>query len=894
MNETLLSISDEARPITAVFDLDGLTCVSCVNTVQYSLRSLSFVSNIKVALFPVPHAKLNLTNELNIPRVVDSVESLGFGCVLRNKTPLDRAGVKQVTLEFSNGSSVPDVFPAGLRTVAFPSKHRVTLEFRDSSFPGKRSVLELFPPGTTVVDPPAHELQSNELAAWRNRAIFALFLAIPCMYFSMTKTHHFLVFSLSSIVFFVSGFPFHREVVRSLCGKQKKMGMAFLISLGSSSAYFFSVAVFLFNATHEQRLGVMDQFETSAVLIAFVLLGRYLESLAKDKTSQAITHLHGLQPQTARLLGKGDEEREIPSSLIQVNDRLKVAAGSRVPADGDVEAKAALLLLDESALTGESLPVEKQVSSSVSAGTVALHPFVMRVTRDVENSCLSRIVDLVENAQSEKSPIEQFADSISRRFVPLVLSLSALTCATWTLLIQFHVVKNEEAFVPDAMLPFVFALSVIVVACPCALGLATPTAVMVGCGIGAKLGVLIKSGAALESLARVNCVVFDKTGTLTRGVLKVEHVIAFPVALFSEEDVLYFASCAERNSDHPIARAIVLRFETQFPNRRAELPRNIQEHSGYGVTCEALQGNRVKLGSLRFFPELLAKESRYGDAIAALEARGCTTIVLEVDDMLVGVIGLRDECKEEACQTVAALNAMGCQVFMLTGDNFTTAHVIAAEVGIPPRHVIANVPPEGKFVAIQQLQECGKQVVAFVGDGINDAPALKTADVGVAIGAGTEIAMESADMVLMNSNLLDVVTAVDLSRVVFRRIKWNFAFAMVYNCVGLVVACGLFYPVNHLVLPAWVAGGAMAMSSVSVVASSLALGCYSKPKVSVQSFATQFDRRVLVKSVQLSDGNSSEVVVHEIQLGCAMLSGGECSCREDECVCKTCHLHSKV
>jgi heavy metal translocating P-type ATPase len=411
---------------------------------------------------------------------------------------------------------------------------------------------------------------------------------------------------------------------------------------------------------------------------------------------------------------------------------------------------------------------------------------------------------------------------------------------------------------------------------------------MVGCGVGAKLGVLIKSGAVLEALAKSRCIVFDKTGTLTRGELVVEAVV--PLAGSSAHDVLFFASCAERHSDHPVAKAVVRHAQSSsVPYGEAS---SVQESGGLGISCEVRREHtnnaKVCVGSPRMFQEDLNEVARA--MLDQLESKGCTAIVVQVDGELIGVLGLRDEAKDDAASSVAALCGMGFEVFMLSGDNFSAAHVVAADVGIESSHVVANVLPGEKAEAVRGLQARFGPVV-FVGDGINDAPALCVADVGVAIGGGTQVAMEAADVVLMHSQLVDVVAAVDLARAVLGRIHVNFGFALAYNCLGLVVACGAFYPWTHVVLPAWVAAGAMALSSVSVVSASLALKWYRPPTLEAL-FGHKRGGKVGVDAVLLTKGGVEQRT--QVDVGCLMLTGGECSCTPEECTCVWCAVHSKV
>jgi len=544
-------------------------------------------------------------------------------------------------------------------------------------------------------------------------------------------------------------------------------------------------------------------FESAALLTAFIILGKYLEALTRGQTSEAIRKLMRLQPKLARVVRDG-EEREVPAEEVAAGDLVAVRPGDQIPVDGVlVEGYSAV---DESMLTGESLPVEKATESNVFAGTVnRTGSFVFRAARVGSETTLARIIKLVEQAQGSRAPIQRLADRVAAVFVPIVLAIAALTFAAWWLL----------GPAPAALFALTNAVAVLVIACPCAMGLATPTAIMVGTGRGAEVGVLIKSAAALELLHKVNTVVFDKTGTLTVGRPAVTDVVAIGTA--TEDEVLALAAAAEQGSEHPLGEAIVARAK----ERGLALPPigEFRTVPGQGIDALATDG-RVLLGNRTLMDVRGIEVEPLAGRATALAAEGKTAIYLAFAGRPLGLVAAADTLKPEAAAAVAALKRFGLTVMMLTGDHRLTAEAIARQAGVD--RVLAEVLPEDKTREIQRLQADGRRV-AMVGDGINDAPALAQAEVGIAMGSGTDVAIEAADVTLMRGDLRGVVAAVELSHRTIRIIKENLVWAFGYNVVLIPVAAGVLYPVWGVLLSPILAGAAMAFSSVSVVTNSLRL-----------------------------------------------------------------------
>lgn len=624
--------------------------------------------------------------------------------------------------------------------------------------------------------------------------------------------------------------------------------MDVLVALGTSASYFYSVCALLYGAA--TGFWSPTYFETSAMLITFVLLGKYLESLAKGKTSDAIKKLVELAPATALLLekdkgGKCIGEREIDSLLIQPGDLLKVLPGIKIPADGVVLWGSSYV--NESMVTGESIPVLKEINSHVIGGTMNSHGALhIQATKVGSDTVLSQIINLVETAQMSKAPIQKFADFIASIFVPTVIVLALLTLLGWYVggvtraYPQSWLPENSNYFVFSLM----FAISVVVIACPCALGLATPTAVMVATGVGAKNGVLIKGGDALERAQKVKFVIFDKTGTLTQGKATVTTAKVFTG--LDRGEFLRMVASAEASSEHPLGKAVVeyarhFHFFEPSESKDSQKSDKGSKYSGWlldvsdfnavpgrGVRC-FIDGKQILIGNRKLLTENgVTIPTEIESILVELEEGAQTGVLVAYDDVPIGVLGVADPLKREAAVVIEGLGKMGITPVMVTGDNWRTAKAVAKEVGIDD--VRAEVMPAGKAEVIRSFQKDGS-VVAMVGDGINDSPALAAADVGMAIGAGTDVAIEAADYVLMRNNLEDVITAIDLSRKTFLRIRMNYVFAMAYNIIAIPVAAGVLYPWIKLKLPPWVAGACMALSSISVVCSSLLLRTYKKPRL---------------------------------------------------------------
>jgi Cu+-exporting ATPase len=600
------------------------------------------------------------------------------------------------------------------------------------------------------------------------------------------------------------GWQFYRGAWAS--ARHRTSDMNTLIAVGTSAAYGYSLAMTVTPEFFRAR-GITPavHYETAAVIITLILLGRLLEARAKGRTSEAIKRLMGLQAKTARVL-RGGEARDIPVDDVAPGDLVVVRPGEKIPVDGVVREGASAV--DESMLTGESLPVEKRPGDPVTGATVnKLGAFTFEATKVGRETVLAQIIRLVEAAQGSKAPIQRLADRVAAVFVPVVMGIAFATFLVWLFL----------GPPPAVLFALLNCVAVLIIACPCALGLATPTAIMVGTGKGAELGILIRSGESLEQAHRIDTIVFDKTGTLTTGQPEVTEVIRHPPSAISRQELLRLAAGLERGSEHPLGAAIVERAKAE--GLSLANPEVFEAVPGHGVRGQ-VEGRHVLLGNRKLLQDAGVETSGLDPDADALAAAGHTPVYLAVDGEAAGLLGVADTLKPHSAEAVRGLRRLGLDVVMLTGDHRRTAEAIARQAGID--RVLAEVLPDQKGTEIKRLQAEGR-VVGMVGDGINDAPALAQADVGIALGTGTDVAMEAADITLIRGDLRGVVTAIRLSQRTLRTIRQNLFWAFVYNVLGIPIAAGILYPVFGLLLDPMVASAAMALSSVSVVSNSLRL-----------------------------------------------------------------------
>lgn len=843
------------------FNISGMTCASCVNTIENYVGSQDGVKSIKVNLL-AETAMIEFEASINPGDIIEWTDEIGFGAEL---VKAEEAGIVNLDIDGMTCASCVNTIENyvgsldGIKSISVNlTTEKARVEF-DSAIIGPRGIIE----GVTDIGFEANLSSESldldrlgkkeEIAKWKKMLTISAILTIPfaimmiglvvpsiMSFFGHKLINNvtrgaFIGFAFATPIQIYVGKDFYIKAYKAV--KHGSATMDVLVALGTSAAYFYSLFSIIYGLLNPSFHGDIF-FETSAFLFTFIVLGKFMEARAKGQTSEAIKKLMNLQAKSAFLLefddnGKLKSEKEILVDLIQKGDIMKVYPGGKVPTDGEITEGSSSV--DEAMITGESLPVSKKVGDNVIGGTINQQGvFQMKATKIGSETAIAQIVKLVNEAQSSKAPIQGMADKISAVFVPIVVAIAVIDFLLWYILLATGVVP--QSWLPDGTSSFLFAfllgVSVLVIACPCALGLATPTAVMVGTGLGADNGILIKGGEPLETAHQVDSIILDKTGTITHGKPELTDVVVSSDIEIDKDMLIYYAAAVESGSEHPLGQSIVKYGKTihkDLPN-----PQNFEAIAGRGVKA-TVETKEVLVGSRKLMEEnqITIKDDTESKMIE-FENDGKTAMLIAVGGLLSGLVAVADTVKEESFAAITALKGMGIDVWMVTGDNSRTANAIAKQVGID--NVFSEVMPAEKASKVKELQEKGK-VVAMVGDGVNDSPALAQANVGIAIGAGTDVAIETADMVLMKSDLRDVVTAIDLSKTTFNRIKMNFGWAFGYNVAGIPLAAGLFLPFiryftgETFTLPPEVAGLAMAFSSVSVVTSSLLLKRYKKPKI---------------------------------------------------------------
>lgn len=801
-----------------IFSIEGMTCASCAQTVEKTAQNLPGVQTAAVNLAT---EKLSLQYDqsaLSEMEIISAVSKAGYKAISNvtqqtftlegmtcascaqtiEKSVQNLAGVSQSSVNLATEKLFVTFDPAAI------NQADITKTVSDA---GYKAFVEVDSVDQVDLDQEKKERQIKSL--W-NRFIISAIFTLPLFYISMgpmvglpipvfmDASSNPLVFALIQLVLTIPVIVVNK-VYFQIGFKTLFRGhpnMDSLVALGTSAAFVYSLyATYMVNVG-DTSFSHMLYYESAAVILTLITLGNYFEAVSRGKSSEAIKKLMGLAPKTARVL-RNNVEEEIKIDAVQVGDVIVVRPGEKLPVDGViVEGSTAI---DEAMLTGESIPVEKTLGDEVIGASInKTGSFRYKATKVGKDTALSQIVKLVEDAQGSKAPIAKMADKISGIFVPIVIVLAILAGAAWFFL-------GQESWV----FAMTITISVLVIACPCALGLATPMAIMVGTGKGAENGVLIKSGEALETTRKVNTVIFDKTGTITEGKPVVTDIVTTDI--ITEEDLLMLAASAEKGSEHPLGEAIVRGAEEKSLVLQETDFFNALPGRGIEVTINEQQlflGNKKLMDEKNISLEILAITS---DRLAE---QGKTPMYISIDGKLAGIIAVADTIKESSIRAIAKLHKMGIEVAMITGDNKRTAEAIAKQVGID--RTLSEVLPEDKALEVKKLQEEGKKV-AMVGDGINDAPALAQADVGIAIGSGTDVAMESADIVLMRSDLMDVPTAVELSRATVKNIKENLFWAFAYNTLGIPVAMGLLHLFGGPLLNPMFAAAAMSFSSVSVV-----------------------------------------------------------------------------
>eukprot|EP01156_Anaeramoeba_ignava_P011189 Anaeramoba_ignava/a482271_55.p1 GENE.a482271_55~~a482271_55.p1 ORF type:complete len:799 (-),score=118.63 a482271_55:529-2925(-) len=792
-------------------NIEGMSCANCALAVEKGLAKKDGVNEVKVNL-SANYAFVDFDeNAINTKQITDEINNLGYHA--------SDSEIKTIELKIGGMSCVNCVkavekslskVPGVQSSIVNLSTEKAQIEYDEKlvSIPGLVNTVKKAGYSAELLKNQKIE-DEKESKVLKRKLIISVILSFPlllAMISMVFRIHAPLLHNpwfqliFTAPIQFIIGWKFYKTAYYSL--KAKSPGMDVLVALGTSSAFFFSVYNGFFKT---YPVGVHPElyFEASGILITLVLFGKYLESQAKGKTSLAIQKLMGLQPKYARILKNG-EMVDIPIEMVTIGDEIIVRPGEKIAVDGIIISGNSTV--DESMLTGESLPVEKSKEDKVYSGTINKHGSFNFIAKSIgKDTVLANIVRVVEEAQSNLPPIQRLADKIAAYFVPVVVGLAILAFGLWYLITG------------DISAAFIAGVSVLVISCPCALGLATPTAIMVGTGKGAENGILVKSGVSLEIAHKINTIVLDKTGTITKG--KPEVTDFYNYTKYSDKELLRFIATVESQSEHPLADAVV-NYATTL-NVSISSITNFQVFPGNGVIGN-IDNKKVIVGTAKFLNSHDIYTDNFVTDSSYLELDGKTAIHVGIDGKLACIIGIADQVKEDSKAAIDKFKTMGISVYMLTGDNFRTAKTIGKQVGIKDDKIIAEVLPENKAEKIKDLKS-DMRVIAMVGDGINDAPALAVSDIGFAIGSGSDIAIESGDIALMNNNLQTIVTAIELSRKTMLKIKQNLFWAFIYNVIGIpVAALGMLSPI--------IAGAAMSFSSVSVVTNSLSLKRYKVEK----------------------------------------------------------------
>jgi len=811
----------ETKRKSASFPVTGMTCATCAGTIADSLNELEGVLQADVNMATERASVTFDPDKVDLAKMRKAVEDAGYGVVL-NELTVSIGGmscascvntVEEAVGELDGVLSVSVNLVTEKLTVRYDPQRVRVAQIKKAVVDAGYEVIEAL---TLDLE---KEMREKETLRQKRLLLLSLALAVPTMVIMLIMDltdlwHHFLMewgnlilFALATPVQFIAGYQFYIGAYKAL--RNRSANMDTLIAVGTSAAYFYSVAVIF-----APGLVTLEHvyFDSSAMIIALILFGKYLEAKAKGSTSEAIKRLMGLQAKTARVVRDG-QEVEMAVDDLDVGDMMIVRPGEKIPTDGVVvDGRSSV---DESIITGESLPVSKEEGSNVIGATINGNGLLrVRASKVGKDTALAQIVKLVEDAQVAKAPIQRLADRVSAIFVPTVISIALVAFLAWYFLGVQAFASDEPAFT----FSLTIFITVLVIACPCALGLATPTAIMVGTGKGAENGILIKGGDSLEVAGTVNTVVFDKTGTLTEGRPEVVEIISFDDSC---PDMLSLVASAEVGSEHPLGEAIVRK--ARADGLELSEITDFEGLAGKGVKA-SVKGRNIVVGNRGLLEEMGMPLGDRENEVVALEERGMTAVLVIMDGRLCGAIGIADVLKPTSAEAVAELKRMDIEVVMITGDNRRTAEAIAKKLGIVK--VLAEVLPGDKAKEVARLQSDGR-IVAMVGDGINDAPALVQADVGMAIGSGTDVAVEAGDIVLIKDDPRDAVAAIQLSRQTMRKIRQNLFWAFGYNTAGIPVAAGVLYPFLGVLLSPIIAAGAMAFSSVSVVSNAALLKRYT-------------------------------------------------------------------
>jgi len=787
------------------FEITGMTCAACATRIEKGLNKMQGVENATVNLALEKATVKYRDGELSPMEIKEKVEGLGYG-VVTEKLELDISGMTCAACATRIEKGLNKMSGVNKATVNL-ALEKATIQYNPVSVAPDELIGKINKLGYGATKKESEQVTVNQKEAeferQKRKFIFSMILSLPLLWamvghFSFTSflyvpdilMNPWVQMALATPVQFLVGKQFYVGAYKAL--KNKSANMDVLVALGTSAAYFYSVYLSFESLGHGHPEGLY--FETSAILITLIILGKLFETKAKGRSSEAIKKLMGLQAKTAVVIRDG-EQMEIPLEEVLTGEVLLVKPGEKIPVDGEIiEGQSAI---DESMLTGESIPVDKQAGDTVIGATINKNGFLkLKATKVGKETALAQIIKVVEEAQGSKAPIQRLADRISGIFVPIVVGFALITFFVW----YFIITPGDFGGSLEKL------IAVLVIACPCALGLATPTSIMAGSGRAAEYGILFKGGEHLEMTHKIDTILLDKTGTVTNG----KPVLTDIVTEWEEEELLSLVGAAESKSEHPLAEAIV----KGITDRGIVLPEtaDFEAIPGYGIRAN-VDGNDLLVGTRRLMDRYQINVGKILPRMKELEAQGKTAMLISVNGKYAGLLAVADTIKQTSKAAIKRLKQMNLDVIMITGDNQQTAEAIGRQAGID--HIIAEVLPDGKADAVKKLQQQGKKV-AMVGDGINDAPALALADIGMAIGTGTDIAMEAADITLIRGDLQAIADSILISRKTITNIKQNLFWAFGYNTLGIpIAAIGLLAP--------WLAGAAMAFSSVSVVLNALRL-----------------------------------------------------------------------
>ncbi|MEK6973719.1 MAG: copper-translocating P-type ATPase [Nanoarchaeota archaeon] len=795
--------------VKTILKIDGMHCATCALTIEKALKKINGVRSASVNF---GNEKAVIDSDVDERDLIKAVEKTGYKAVSENSgsySKIQTVNLKVIGMD--NSHCVMNVEMAlkqlkGIISKELSINEKAKITFDNSIINLDAIKKAIKNSGYEAIEESydrEKEARQKEISRLKWETIISFLLGIPIFILSFPEWFkisfnnvNILLLLLATPVQFIVGSRFYRGFWIAL--KNKTANMDSLIAIGTSAAFIYSVLVVLMPSNFKGG----TYFDTSSLIIAFIILGKYLEAKVKGKTSEAIKKLIGLQAKTAIVI-RNNKEIEVPLEEVIANDIIIVKPGQKIPVDGIVVYGHSSV--DESMLTGEPIPVEKTINDKVFGATINKNGILkVKALKVGKDSVLAQIIKLVEEAQGSKAPIQKIADKVSSYFVPIVILIAIISALIWYFI----------------MSSFVFSLgvfiAVLIIACPCALGLATPTAIITGTGKGAENGILIKNGEALEIAKNVDTIVFDKTGTLTEGKPEVTEIISYDL---KEKDVLMIAAIAEKHSEHPLSQAIV-NYATAKKIRIPE-PDSFNSITGQGIRAKH-KGKEILLGNRKLMKSNGIIFSDIEKDISKLEKEGKTVMIITLNKKVIGLIAVMDKIKDSSKEAIEELHKMNIKTVMITGDNKETANFIASKLGI--EKVIADVLPGQKADEVKKLQKLGK--VAAVGDGINDAPMLAQADLGIAIGAGTDVAIETGSIILVKNDLRDVIKSINLSKYTLKKIKQNLFWAFFYNVAAIPIAAGILYPFTGFLLNPIIAAAAMAFSSVSVVGNSLLMRTY--------------------------------------------------------------------